>query len=201
MYIDIDKCLFRFTVRGGPKMTSRLSGGVLFTLSMLLIFCASSLAAPFPLNFTLDSLAKADAQPKAFDGRSIAFKGTVTLMNELPDGKLYFFVQFPAPNPKNLGLWVASYVDAKPGDIKVGHNIVVLGNFALVQADDKAVVAINKKAYQAIGYCIANGTTQMGLYAKDGTNRCTEWQNGRIPTAIPDVSNVPAVKTPAQKKP
>lgn len=175
-----------------------------YTVSLALLFALALFAntavysAPFPLNFDLDSLHKADAKPESFKDRIVAFKGRITIIKQLPDARQYFFVQFHNPNPKSEGIWVSSLVNTKPTDLLVGHDIAVLAYFELTNSEDKAVSAIHKKAYHANGFCIANATSQMAMYAKDVNSFCMQWQNGTIPTASTTENKVELVK-PAKK--
>ena len=156
-------------------------------------------AAPFPTNFDLDSLHKADKNPKQFDGRVIAFRGTITIVKKVPDGRPYFYVQMVDPNPNKEGIWVSGFSNIKEGSLAVGHNVGVLAYFGLTDPEDKTITAIQKTAYQALGFCIANATTQMGLYSKEGGDLCTQWQNGKIPVAEADSTKVRVIDTLLQK--
>ncbi len=158
-----------------------INGLIVIVTALLAGWFQQSSAAPFPLNFNLDSLQRADKQPSLYAERLIAFKGIVTQTKQLPDGLPYFFVKLPDPNPKAEGIWVKSFSNAKPTDVLVGHMIVVLGYFMGTDPKDEAVAAIHKKAYHVAGLCIANGTTQTGIYAKDATSVCQQWQNGIMP--------------------
>lgn len=180
-------------------MKSRIAGRILILFALIVFSNTSVYSAPFPLNFNLDSLRKADKSPAMFVERTVAFKGHITVAKQLPDGKPYIFVKFPAPNPNNEGIWVAGFSNAKPSDLPVGHDIAVLGYFELVDPENKEIGAIHKKAYQVTGFCIANATSQMGIYATEGTNQCVQWQNGMIPKLAVDSTRIKAV-TPVLKK-
>jgi len=180
-------------------MKSRFAGSIIVLIALVLVASSEVYSAPFPLNFSLDSLRKADKAPEKFVERTVAFKGHITVAKQLPDGKPYIFVKFPAPNPNNEGIWVAGFSNAKPSDLPVGHDIAVLGYFELVDPQNKEIGAIHKKAYQVTGYCIANATSQMGIYATEGTSQCLQWQNGMIPTLAVDSTRIKAVK-PVIKK-
>ncbi len=175
-------------------MKSRFAASIVVLLALMLFADSNVYSAPFPLNFNLDSLRKADAAPEKFVERTIAFKGHITAAKQLPDGKPYIFVKFPAPNPNNEGIWVAGFSNAKPSDLLVGHDIAVLGYFELVDPENKIIGAIHKKAYQVTSYCIANATSQTGIYATEGTSQCMQWQNGSIPTLAVDSTRIRAVK-------
>ena len=176
-------------------------GPILALLTMIsLSWYAPGYSDQFPTNFSLDSLHKADLHPKQFDGRIIAFRGRVTTVQQLADGKQYFFVQFVNPNPKNEGIWVLGFINLRPQDLLVGHNVAVLAYFRLTDPKHKTISQIQKKAYQALGFCIANASTQMGLYSKEVGGLCSEWQNGKIPASEADTSAVRFVEPEDQKK-
>ncbi len=181
-------------------MKSRFVISLALLLALYLFPNTGVYSAPFPLNFDLDSLHKADKQPELFVEKTVAFKGRITVAKQLPDGKPYIFVQFHNPNPKSEGMWVAGFVNAKPGDLLVGHDIAVLGYFELIDPENKVIGAIHKKPYQVTGFCIANATSQTGIYAKEGTSQCLQWQNGTIPTLAVDSTKIRFIK-PALKKP
>ncbi len=181
-------------------MTSRFVCSMLLVLALSLLVSSGSSAAPFPLNFNLDSLQKADKQPPAFEDRLVAFKGIVTQYRQLPDGLPYFFVQLPAPNPKNDGLWVKGFANAKTGDIQVGHLVVILGYFMATDPKDKSITDIHKNPYHIAGLCVANGTTQTGIYAKEANSLCVQWQNGTIPQVAPAEPAKAKVVAPVEKK-
>lgn len=181
-------------------MTSRFVYGMFLVLALSLLAGSSLSAAPFPLNFNLDSLQRADKQPSAFEDHLVAFKGIVTQYRQLSDGLPYFFVQLPTPNPKNDGLWVKGFANAKPGDIQVGHLVVILGYFMATDPKDKAITDIHKKPYHIAGLCVANGTTQTGIYAKEANSICAQWQNGTIPQVAPADPPKAKVIAPAEKK-
>ena len=181
-------------------MKIRIAAIFAFALTLSLFWNFSTHAAPFPTNFDLDSLHKAEKQLDKYNGHSIAFRGRVTVMKQLSDGKPYFYVQFFNPNPATEGIWVVSYIDGKPSDIQVGHNIAVLGYFAKVLPEEKEIGAIHKAPYHAIGLCIANASTQLGLYAKDGTSRCADWQKGIIDDTISDSLTVRLARPATKKK-
>lgn len=181
-------------------MNFRIAAIFASALLLSLFWNANTQAAPFPTNFDLDSLHKAEKQLDKYNGHTVAFRGQVTVIKQLADGKPYFFVQFFKPNAANEGVWVVSYIDEKPGDIKVGHNIAVLGYFAKVLPEEKEISAIHKAPYHAIGLCIANASTQMGLYAKDGTSRCADWQRGIIDDSISDSLKVRLARPATKKK-
>ncbi len=180
-------------------MRFRFAGIIVFLFALILTADTNVYSAPFPLNFNLDSLRKADKSPQLFVERTVAFKGHITAAKQLSDGKPYIFVKFPAPNPNNEGIWVAGFSNAKPTDLPVGHDIAVLGYFELVDPENKVISAIHKKAYQVTSYCIANATSQTGIYATEGTSQCMQWQNGAIPTLAVDSTRIKAV-TPVLKK-
>lgn len=181
-------------------MKSRFAASIA-ALFVLILFADNNVnSAPFPLNFNLDSLRKADKSPELFVERTVAFKGHITAAKQLPDGKPYIFVKFSAPNPNNEGIWVAGFSNAKPSDLPVGHDIAVLGYFELVDPENKVIGAIHKKAYQVTSYCIANATSQTGIYATEGTSQCMQWQNGMIPTLAVDSTRIKMIK-PVLKKP
>ncbi len=104
-------------------MKSRFAGSIIVLIALVLVASSEVYSAPFPLNFSLDSLRQADKAPEKFVERTVAFKGHITVAKQLPDGKPYIFVKFPAPNPNNEGIWVAGFSNAKPSDLPVGHDI------------------------------------------------------------------------------
>ena len=141
----------------------------------------SAVAAPFPLNFDLDSLQIAERTPSAFDDKLIAFAGTVTDLKSAYQGKPYFFVKFHNPNPKNQGIWVASLVTPEPENLRVGHQVAVLGYFSGIDSSESLARSIHKKSYHVLGICLVNVTTKVGSYSPAGKNQCSEWQSGIIP--------------------
>lgn len=181
-------------------MKSRFAGSVVVLFALIVIAGNSAYSAPFPLNFSLDSLRKADKTPEVFVERTVAFKGHVTIAKQLSDGTPYIFVKFAAPNPNNEGIWVAGFSNAKASDLPVGHDVAVLGYFELVDPQNKDIGAIHKKAYQVTGYCIANATSQMGIYATEGTTQCLQWQNGVLPKLAVDSTRVKAAMPVIKKK-
>lgn len=162
----------------------------LLILLLLTVGCAHRAPLP-PAEFLTPHnaiLAELVADPKKWDGKFIALRGTVDRLEPGPLGKPLIQLTARDPSGNDHTIWVGSLVKPPIGWMKPGQTIRVAGYFSFIAPWDGAPPESRRMIgdYHLLAQCVVNETTSLVAELEDGIRQCERWRNGEHPERLAD---------------
>jgi len=158
------------------------------TVGVMLASAGSRAAEPFPVPTSGNDIRAAYQAPENHVGRVVGLGGMIREIKNGPHGKPLVQVVLPKPNDAGTTIWIGLLVKPKPGQVRNGEIIRVLGYLAKVDADDTLTAYVVHDPLFVLGMCLVIQSTKEGLYSPEASRQCAEWQNGAAPGSLSKMS-------------